>query len=147
MQLDAHPDQSKILADEPGLWGNAVEEVLRYDSPVQLTLRQATTDVEIAGTRVLAGTAILNMLGGANRDPDVFVDPQTFDVTRSDADKHVSFSAGAHYCLGASLARTEATTALRMLYERFPDLTVTGPGERRGTRVLRGYEQIPVRLR
>ena len=147
MQLDEHPDQRKVLLDEPSLWGNAVEEVLRYDSPVQLTLRQAMQDVTIAGVPVRAGTAILSMLGGANRDPEVFVDPQTFNVTRADADKHVSFSAGAHYCLGASLARLEATTALSMLYERFPDLTVTGPAERRGTRVLRGYEHIPARLR
>ncbi|MGN6722974.1 MAG: cytochrome P450 [Marmoricola sp.] len=147
MQLHEHPDQRKILAEEPSLWGNAVEEVLRYDSPVQLTLRQATQDVEVVGVRVRAGTAILSMLGGANRDPSVFKDPQTFDVTRDDADKHVSFSAGAHYCLGASLARLEATTALSMLYDRFPDLEVSGPGERRGTRVLRGYEHLPVRLR
>lgn len=147
VQLHEHPDQRKILADEPALWGNAVEEVLRYDSPVQLTLRQATKDVEIVGAPVRAGTPILSMLGGANRDPEVFQDPQTFDVTRSDADKHVSFSAGAHYCLGASLARLEATTALSMLYERFPELAVSGAPERRGTRVLRGYERLPVRLR
>lgn len=147
MQLDEHPDQRKLLAESPELWGNAVEEVLRYDSPVQLTLRQATTDVEIAGTPVRAGTAILSMLGGANRDPEIFKEPQTFDVTRADADKHVSFSAGAHYCLGASLARLEATTALTMLYDRFPNLAVAGTAERRGTRVLRGYEHIPVTLR
>lgn len=147
MQLHQHPEQRQILTENPVLWGNAVEEVLRYDSPVQLTLRQATRDVAVAGVDLRAGTAILSMLGGANRDPEVFADPQTFDVTRTDADKHVAFSAGAHYCLGASLARLEATTALEMLYERFPNLTVTGPGERRGTRVLRGYEHLPVRLR
>jgi cytochrome P450 len=147
MQLHAHPVQRKVLAEDPALWGNAVEEVLRYDSPVQLTFRQAVRDTEVAGVPVRAGTAILNMLGGANRDPAVFKDSQTFDVTREDADKHVSFSAGAHYCLGASLARLEATTALSMLYERFPDLAVSGTPERRGTRVLRGYEHIPVRLR
>lgn len=146
VQLHENPDQRKILDADPSLWGNAVEEVLRFDSPVQLTLRQATRDVEVAGVPVRAGTAILSMLGGANRDPKVFHDPQTFDVTRPDADKHVSFSAGAHYCLGASLARLEATTALTMLYDRFPDLTLTGPGVRRQTRVLRGYERLPVRL-
>ncbi|HWU32667.1 MAG TPA: cytochrome P450, partial [Marmoricola sp.] len=147
MQLHEHPKQRRILEEDPDLWGNAVEEVLRYDSPVQVTFRIATKDSVVAGTAVRAGTSVLMMLGGANRDPEIFQDPQTFDVTRDDADKHVSFSAGAHYCLGASLARLEATTALRMLFERFPDLEVTGPGQRRGTRVLRGYEHMPVRLR
>ena len=147
MQLHEHPDQRHILAEDPGLWGNAVEEVLRYDSPVQLTMRQAMNDVEVVGVHLPAMTGVLSMLGGANRDPEVFKNPQVFDVTRDDADQHVSFSAGAHYCLGASLARLEATTALRMLYERFPDLAVSGAAERRPTRVLRGYEHIPVRLR
>lgn len=147
MQLHEHPKQRQVLVDDPQLWGNAVEEVLRYDSPVQVTFRIAAKDTEVAGKPLRAGTAVLMLLGGANRDPEIFKDPQTFDVTRDDADRHVSFSAGAHYCLGASLARLEATTALRMLFERFPDLEVTGPPVRRGTRVLRGYEHMPVRLR
>ncbi|MDQ4055510.1 MAG: cytochrome P450 [Actinomycetota bacterium] len=142
--LDQHPDQLRRLQDDPSGWGNAVEEVLRYDSPVQLTLRQAYVDTEVDGVPVPEGQPVLTYLGGANRDPAVFADPQTFDVTRSDAGDHLAFSSGIHYCLGAGLARLEATVALRTLYERRPDLRLSGPPVRRDTRVLRGYEHLPV---
>src|SRR3954454_3836309 len=141
-----HPDQLDILRDDPDGWGNAVDEVLRYDSPVQLTVRVAAEDTEVVGLPVGSGRFVSLMLGGANRDPDVFADPQRFDVTRENARDHLGFSAGIHYCLGASLARLEGTIALRMLYERFPDLAVAGPPVRRNLRVLRGYEHMPVRL-
>lgn len=146
-QLDAHPDQRDHVRDDPSLWGTVVEETLRYDSPVQLTVRQAYQDAHVAGVDVRQGTLVLVLLGGANRDPEVFGDPQRFDVTRDDAGEHLAFSAGAHYCLGANLARMESRVALAALYERFPDLHVTGQPVRRGTRVLRGYTSIPVRLR
>ncbi len=142
--LDAHPDQLAWLRDNPDGWANAVEEVLRYDAPVQLTLRSALRDVEVAGERIPEGEAVLIYLGGANRDPAAFADPDTFDVRRSNAAEHVGFSAGVHFCLGASLARLEAAVALRTLYERFPDLGVVGRPERRPTRVLRGWEYLPV---
>ena len=142
--LDRHPEQLRALQAEPDGWANAVEEVLRHDSPVQMTMRVALRDVELAGVEVPAGTAILAMLGGANRDPAVFDEPGRFDVTRANAHDHVAFSAGVHYCVGASLARLEATVALRLLYERFPDLRVVGRPERRDTRILRGYERLPV---
>jgi cytochrome P450 len=144
--LDRHPDQRAVLRDDPMLWSNAVDEVLRYDSPVQITLRQAYADTEVSGMRVTEGTPVLCFLGGANRDPAVFDDPQRFDVTRRDADRHLAFSAGVHYCLGASLARLEARVALETLYDRFPDLHLAGEPARRGTRVLRGYERLPVSL-
>lgn len=142
--LDAHPEQLAWLRDNPEGWPNAVDEVLRHQSPVQVTLRIALRDVEVAGTRFDKGAGILCYLGGANRDPAVFEDPARFDVTRTDADQHLAFSAGVHYCLGASLARLEAAVALRALYERFPDLRIDGSPERRGTRVLRGFEKMPV---
>lgn len=142
--LDAHPEQLRWLQENPDGWPNAVDEVLRHQSPVQVTLRVALRDVEIAGTPFGRGAGILCYLGGANRDPAVFEDPATFDVTRPNADQHVAFSAGVHFCLGASLARLEAAVALRSLYERFPDLRISGAPERRGTRVLRGYERLPV---
>jgi cytochrome P450 len=148
--LDAHPDQLALLRAEPDRWGNAVEEVLRYDSPVQLTMRSAYADVrlESAGDAVVpAGQAVLVLLGGANRDPALFTDPAAFDVTRANAGQHLAFSAGIHFCLGASLARLEATTGLRALYERFPDLVVTGTPTRRPTRVLRGFAGVPVSTR
>lgn len=142
--LDEHPDQLRALQAEPDGWANAVEEVLRHESPVQLTMRAALRDTEVAGEKVGRGEAILVYLSAANRDPKVFDDPARFDVTRPNAADNLSFSAGIHYCVGASLARLEATVGLRMLYERFPDLRVAGTPVRRGTRVLRGYAELPV---
>jgi cytochrome P450 len=142
--LVQHPDQLACLLADPAGWDNAVEEVLRYDSPVQVTLRIATRETEVDGARVPAGRPVLVMLGGANRDPAVFDDPNRFDVARSNAREHLSFSAGVHYCLGAQLARIEGATALRRLFERFPDLALAGEPTRRTTRVLRGYEHLPV---
>jgi cytochrome P450 len=142
--LDEHPDQRALLLADPELWPNAVEEVLRVDAPVQLTMRAAYRDTEVAGERVAAGEAVLVYLGGANRDPAVFEDPARFDVRRANAGDHLGFSAGVHFCLGASLARLEASVALRTLYDRFPDLHTVGRPERRGTRVLRGWEYLPV---
>ncbi len=146
--LDRHPEQLAWLReqdDQASAWTNAVEEVLRFDSPVQLTMRAAHRDTEVQGEPVRAGEALLVLLGGANRDPAVFDDPHRFDVTRANAHEHVAFSAGIHYCLGASLARLEAVTALRLLYDRYPDLGVAGEPVRRRTRVLRGYAELPVR--
>ncbi|TWG93232.1 hypothetical protein L615_006400000140 [Nocardioides sp. J9] len=144
--LDRHPDQLRWLLDHPEGWPNAVDEVLRHQSPVQLTMRVALRETEVAGRAYQPGHGILLYLGGANRDPAVFDDPATFDVTRANADQHVAFSAGVHYCLGASLARLEAAVALRALYERFPDLRLSGTPQPRPTRVLRGFEHLPVRV-
>ncbi|HEY3259909.1 MAG TPA: cytochrome P450 [Pseudonocardiaceae bacterium] len=147
VQLLEHPEQLALLRAEPSRWPNAVEEILRYDSPVQATARLAREDTEVCGQAIPAGRFISLMLGGANRDPDVFTDAQRFDVTRPNARDHLAFSAGIHFCLGASLARLEGTVALRMLFERFPDLTITGRPVRRQMRVLRGYEHLPARPR
>lgn len=146
-QLAQHPEQLEVLRGDPTLWGGAVDEVLRYDSPVQLTMRMAYADTTVGdGVEVSRGTPVLTLLGAANRDPAVFDDPHTFDVRRANAGAHLAFSSGAHFCLGASLARREAEVGLRMLYERFPDLAATDAPVRRGTRVLRGYESMPVSL-
>lgn len=145
--LDDHPDQVRWLLENPDGWANAVDEVLRHQSPVQLTMRVALRETEVAGKEFAPGHGILLYVGGANRDPAVFEDPATFDVRRPNADQHIAFSAGVHFCLGASLARLEAAVALRSLYERFPDLHVSGSPERRPTRVLRGYERLPVSTR
>lgn len=142
--LEAHPDQRKLALADPDLWPGVVEETLRWDSPVQLTMRSALRDTEVAGEPIAAGTPMLMFLGGANRDPAVFEEPAAFDITRGNADQHLAFSAGVHFCLGASLARLEAATALRSLYERFPGLAIARAPERRGTRVLRGYERLAV---
>jgi cytochrome P450 len=145
--LDAHRDQWKELQADPSLWPCAVEEVLRYDSPVQITGRTARDDVVVAGRRIREGSRVTVLLGAANRDPEVFADPARFDITRDNAREHLAFSAGAHYCLGAGLARLEAVVALRALTDRFPGLHVHGRPERRDLQTLRGFERLPVRLR
>jgi cytochrome P450 len=142
--LVEHRDQLEALQADPSGWPNAVDEVLRYDSPVQVTVRLAHEDTTVLDRPVRAGRAFVLMLGAANRDPDVFADPNRFDVTRADARLHLAFSAGIHYCLGAQLARLEAAVALQTLFERFPDLVLAGTPVRRGTRVLHGFERLPV---
>ena len=144
--LDAHPAQRELLLGDPSLVDGVVEETLRWDPPVMATVRQAYADTRVGGMDVAKGTAVAVVLGGANRDPSVFEDPDTYDITRPDADQHLSFSAGAHFCLGASLARLEARVGLRMLFERYPSLRVSGEGIRRPTRILRGYASLPVAL-
>jgi cytochrome P450 len=142
-----HPDQVALLREEPALWRNAVEEALRLEGPVQMTGRMAARDTELAGQTVRSGGLVLTYLAGANRDPAVFPDPHVFDVRRANARDHLTFSAGRHFCLGAALARLEGEIGLRSLFERYPDLALDGPGRRRTTRVLRGWEALPVRLR
>ncbi|WP_369256059.1 cytochrome P450 [Geodermatophilus amargosae] len=144
--LDAHRDQWDALRADPAGWDGAVEEVLRHDSPVQLTGRSTTRDTEVAGTPLPAGTRITLLLGAANRDPAVFDDPARFDVTRANARDHLAFSGGIHYCLGAGLARLEGVVGLRVLGERFPRLRVAGRPVRRDLQTLRGFETLPVRL-
>jgi cytochrome P450 len=138
-----HQNQLAMLRENADLWPGAVEEVLRFDSPVQMTSRTAVCDLELAGHHIAAGETVALLLGGANRDPGVFTDPGLFDVTRADAKEHLSFSSGIHACLGASLARMEATIALRALFERFPALQLDGTPTPRGLATLRGFRRIP----
>ena len=142
--LTSHPDQLAALRADPSLWTRAVDEILRVDSPVQRTGRMAQRDAVVAGERVRAGSIVVIMLGGANHDPAKFPDPHRFDVTRANAGEHVAFSSGIHYCLGAGLARMEGEVGLRALFETFPGLAPAGPPHRRPTRVLRGYDAMPV---
>jgi cytochrome P450 len=144
--LTAHPEQLDLLRAEPQHWPRAVDEVLRVDSPVQRTGRIAQRDTEVAGEQFRANQVVILMLGGANRDPAVFADPNRFDVTRPNAGDHLAFSSGPHFCLGAALARMEGEVGLRALFDRFPDLALAGPPRRRPTRVLRGYASMPVHL-
>jgi cytochrome P450 len=141
-----HPEQLAALRDGSAGWGNAVEEVLRYDPPVLLTGRIATRETEICGQSFPAGHPVTTVLAAANRDPHVFADPNRFDITRENAREHVSFSAGRHYCLGAQLARMEGEIGLRSFFERFPDVRLETGATRRPTRILRGWEDLPARL-
>lgn len=144
--LTRHPEQLAVLREQPKLWGNAVEEVLRHDPPVLLTGRLATRDTEVAGVPLPRGALVTTILAGANRDPEVFADPAAFDVTRAGARDHVSFGAGRHHCLGASLARMEGEIGLRSIFDRFPGLRLLPGSRRRPTRILRGYEYLPAAL-
>ncbi len=145
MLLNA-PDQLALLRADPALWAGAVEEILRLDSPVQLTGRVALRDTEVAGTTVRQGEFVVIFLAAANRDPAVFPDPHRFDVQRPNAGRHLAFSGGRHFCLGAALARMEGEVGLRRFFTHFPDAQLAGAGTRRETRVLRGWAHLPVRL-
>jgi cytochrome P450 len=141
-----HPDQLGVLSADPGQWPNAVDEILRLESPVQLTARICRRDTQLAGQPIRAGQPVTTILAAANRDPAVFAEPQAFDVTRKNAGRHLSFSSGRHYCVGAALARAEGEIGLRRLFARFPALRSAGIPTRRPTRVLRGWVAMPVRL-
>lgn len=145
MLLDS-PEHLETLAARPELWPTAVEEILRLDSPVQMTARVASKDTDVAGTTVRRGEGVIIYLAGANRDPKVFTDPHRFDIERDNAGKHLSFSGGRHFCLGAALARAEGEVGLRTFFERFPDARLAGNGSRRETRVLRGWSSLPITL-
>jgi cytochrome P450 len=131
------------LLANPDRAGDLVEEVLRFDPPVQHTMRIAHEPVTVAGIDLPAGSNVVLLLGGANRDPAVFAQPGRFDPERANNREHLAFSAGIHYCLGAGLARIEAAVALRALFERYPTLRAGDPTHRR-TRNIHGVLRLPV---
>ncbi|MGX6604750.1 cytochrome P450 [Micromonosporaceae bacterium Da 78-11] len=136
-----HPAQLARLRADRGLIATAAEEMLRYDSPLQMFVRTAAADVELAGVRIPAGAEVAALLGAANRDPAVFADPDTFDVGR-DPNPHLSFGAGLHFCLGAPLARIELQAALGALLDHAPHLALAAEPVHRPTFVLRGYTAV-----
>lgn len=144
--LHENPAELAALREDPTLWPNAVDEVLRVDPPVLLTGRMSVRATEVAGVPVPKGAVVTTILAGANHDPAVFPDPGRFDVRRANAREHIAFSAGRHYCLGAALARMEGEVGLRVLFDRFPDLRLTAGATHRNTRILRGYEHLPATL-
>jgi P450-derived glycosyltransferase activator len=143
-----HPEQWELLcADPAGLAAKAVEETLRFDPPVQITSRTAQETLELEGKPVTRGQLVVTLLAAANRDPEVYARPDTFDIQREPEAEHLAFSSGIHYCVGQPLARLEATIALRMLAERMPDLARTGAVKRRNTTTIRGPIHLPVKTR
>ena len=141
-----NPDQFARLRAEPDLVGSAVEEMLRFESPVQVDARTAFEPVEIDGHRVGAGETVVTFLGAANRDPAEFVDPERFDVTR-DPNHPLSFAAGIHYCLGANLARLEGRIVFDRLVRRTADIEwLDDAPDWRGTLILRGVNHLHVRI-
>lgn len=145
LALCAHPEQFALVRANPTLVPNLVEETLRYDAPVQLFPRLVMQEVEIAGTTLPAGAVVLAMYGSASHDERKFPDPERFDIKRSNAEGHLAFSFGIHFCLGAQLARLEARTTLEALLGRFPHLSRT---EARVSRiesiVVRGPKMLPL---
>jgi cytochrome P450 len=141
-----NPDQLAAVRAEPALWAGAVDESLRLEGPVQMTGRFAVRDTTLVDLPLKKGALVVTYLGGANRDPAVFEDPHRFDVRRANARDHLTFSAGRHFCVGAALARLEGEVGLRALFDRYPHLALNGGGVRRTTRVLRGWQTLPVRL-
>lgn len=146
LALLEHPDQLEILRRDRSRLAGAVEEILRYDSPVTVTDRIATEDVVIAGCPIRRGEWIWPALIAANRDPAVYPDPDRFDITRPDI-QHVSFGLGSHLCLGAELARLEAQVAIAALLDRFPTLSLdpASPPKRHATPAFRGIAELRVR--
>jgi len=148
LALLRHPDQARTLRDDPTLDAGAIEELLRYDSPVQFSRRIALEPFEVAGQEVEAGEIVMTGLGAANRDPAKFgPTAEELDVTRADAHHHISFGSGVHHCLGAALARLEGRTTIPRVLRRFPDAELaTDEIEWNGRIVLRGVAHLPVTL-
>lgn len=141
-----HPDQHARLWADPALVPTAVDEILRFDSPVQLDGRQCLQEAEVAGVRFAPGDRVLTLLGAANRDPSHFDDPERFDVGRQ-GEAIMSFASGIHYCLGANLARAEGQEVLAGLVRRFADIAPAGERPYRRRLVLRGLQTCPVTVR
>ncbi|MQA08735.1 MAG: cytochrome P450 [Pseudonocardiaceae bacterium] len=140
-----NPEAKRLLIEQPDRAGDVVEEVLRYDPPVQFTARMTHEPVDYAGVRIPARHLVVLIIGGTNRDPAVFAEPARFDVDRPNNREHLAFSSGIHYCLGAGLARIEGEIALRELFRRFPRLYRAAPPVRRTGRNIRGLQRMPMR--
>ena len=146
LALIAHPDQCRLLVDDPALIPGAVEEMLRWNSPVVHMARTATADVEIRGQLIRAGDVVVMLYQSANRDEEIFgPDSEEFRVTRN-PNPHIAFGCGEHSCVGAQLARLEATVLFEELLIRFPRLALVGEVDRMRATMVPGVKRMPVRL-
>ncbi|MEM8650933.1 MAG: cytochrome P450 [Pseudomonadota bacterium] len=139
------PEQFRVLVEKPEFIDSAVEEILRYESPLQIGNRLTPDDMEFSGVRVPAGTYIHTSIASANRDPEIFGKPEEFNVTRRN-NRHLAFITGIHVCLGATLARYEGRIAFGKLISRFPNLSANGPAERLPLARFRGFVRLPVSI-
>jgi len=144
--LLTHPDELAKFKADPGLASVLVEEILRYAPPNDVAVRIASRDMEVAGVPVAATQSMTCLLRAANRDPGQYVDPDRFDITRP-RKPHLTFGGGAHFCVGAPLARAEAQSAFTLLFRQFPNLRLANPGEtppKRTLPFLNGFERLDV---
>ena len=138
------PDQRELLKQKPEeITATALEEFMRFDAPLHLFERTATVDTQVGGVKIEAGQKIAALIGAANRDENIFAQPNEMDLTR-DPNPHIGFGAGIHFCLGAPLARLEMGVSLPALWKKYPTMELAGQPVRRPTFVLRGYESVAI---
>ncbi len=152
LALLRNPHQMQLWRDDPSLDTNAIDELLRFDGPVQQTVRVPTVDVhygDVDGDDVTvpAGSMVMTVLGAASHDPAVFDDPNALRLDRANANRHLGFAAGAHYCLGASLAKLEAQVAITSVIRRFPTIELAGEPTWRDRLTIRGVDHLPLAVR
>lgn len=140
-----HPDQRRLLQAEPGLMSSAVEEMIRWVTPVKAFMRTASADTEVRGVPIAAGESVLLSYASANRDEEIFTNPFRFDITRR-PNKHVAFGFGVHFCLGAALARMEIASFFTELLPRLGDIELTGEPELTSTTFVGGLKHLPIRF-
>jgi cytochrome P450 len=148
LALGRNHDQMALLRQKPELMPRAIDEMLRYDGPVQSTFRTATCDTNVGGTDIKAGTGVFVMVAAANRDPAHFPEPDKFDITR-DPNDHLAFGEGIHFCLGSGLARVEGSIAIATMLERFPRLRLAKPEaplKYKGSYFLRGLAHLEMAI-
>ena len=146
LALLQHPDQLQRLRAHPSLLAHAIEEMLRYDNPVQITYRAALEDAEIRGKRIRKGDLVNSIIGSANRDPRRFSNPDQFDITREEG-RHLGFGLGIHFCIGAPLVRLEAEIVFETILRRFPNIRLaTDLLEWQEHPIFRGLKSLPVHL-
>lgn len=144
LALLQNPDQMQLLRDQPSLIASAIEEMLRYDNPVQITYRSALEDAEIGGKHIQEGELVNSIIGSANRDPEQYTNPDHFDITRKQG-RHLGFGLGIHFCIGAALVRLEAEIAFTTVLRRFPELQLTTQNlEWQEHPIFRGLKSLPV---
>jgi cytochrome P450 len=147
LALQRHRDQWDLLRDDPSLVRGSIDELIRYDSPHHYLPRVAAEDFDLHGTQVTAGQTVIVVMGAANRDETVFADPDRLDVTRSNKLDHLSFAFGAHYCIGAALARLEGEVFFSTLVNRFPDARLLDDDPAyAGSAMLRAIQALPTDL-
>jgi cytochrome P450 len=146
LALLQHPDQWKKLREKPALLGSAIEEMLRYDNPVQITYRSALEDASIGSRIIRKGDLVNTIIGAANRDPERFSNPNDFNITRNEG-RHLGFGIGIHFCIGAPLVRLEAEVVFETILRRFPNLCLATENlEWQEHPIFRGLKSLPIRV-